>query len=230
MPQPDFATQTPRIASIEVCPGRRPLNQAAVDSLAESIAAIGLQSPITVKFSGGRFTLITGAHRLAACHKLRWERIPAFFSDMTDRDARLWEISENLHRAEFTVGERADQIAEWIRLTAPAPSEEEVILGQVAPEIQSRGRGRPEGGVRAAARELGIEHREARRAVSIARITPEAREAAREAGLDDNQSALLRVASGSNLTFESGLGFPGDSRRASLADANRHFPFGHICR
>jgi uncharacterized SAM-binding protein YcdF (DUF218 family) len=37
-------------------------------------------------------------------------------------------------------------------------------------------------------------------------------------------------ASGSNLTFESGLGFPGDSRRASLADANRHFPFGHICR
>ena len=35
---------------------------------------------------------------------------------------------------------------------------------------------------------------------------------------------------GSNLTFESGLGFRGDSRRASLADANRHFPFCHICR
>jgi 5-methylcytosine-specific restriction protein A len=36
--------------------------------------------------------------------------------------------------------------------------------------------------------------------------------------------------SGSNLTFESGLGFRGDSGRASLADANRHFPFCDICR
>jgi ParB/RepB/Spo0J family partition protein len=117
MPQTDFLGQTPRIASIEVGPGRRPLNQAAVDSIAESIAGIGLQSPITVKFNGGSFTLITGAHRLEACKRLGWERIPAFFSDLSDRDARLWEISENLHRAELTAGERADQIAEWIRLT-----------------------------------------------------------------------------------------------------------------
>jgi hypothetical protein len=38
------------------------------------------------------------------------------------------------------------------------------------------------------------------------------------------------MASGSNLAFGSGLGFRRDSRRASLADANRHFPFCHICR
>jgi hypothetical protein len=38
------------------------------------------------------------------------------------------------------------------------------------------------------------------------------------------------MASGSNLAFESGLGFRRDSRHASLADANRHFPFCHICR
>jgi hypothetical protein len=55
--------------------------------------------------------------------------------------------------------------------------------------------GRPEGGTRAAARELGVNREEARRAVRIASIAPQAREAAREAGLDDNQSALLRIAS-----------------------------------
>ena len=54
--------------------------------------------------------------------------------------------------------------------------------------------GRPQSGVRAAARELGVDRNEARRAVRIASIAPEAREAAREAGLDDNQSVLLRVA------------------------------------
>ena len=93
--------------------------------------------------------------------------------------ARLWEISENLHRAELSVGERADQIAEWVRLT-------EVQSAQLAPNESRRadGRGhRPEGGVRAAARELGIDRDEARRAIRIASIEPEAREATREAGL-----------------------------------------------
>jgi hypothetical protein len=45
-----------------------------------------------------------------------------------------------------------------------------------------------------------------------------------------NNNYCVNSSSGSNLTFESGLGFPGDSRRASLADANRRFPFCHICR
>jgi hypothetical protein len=54
--------------------------------------------------------------------------------------------------------------------------------------------GRPEGGVRAAARELGIQKSEAHRAVKIASMAPEAKKAAKEAGLDNNQSALERIA------------------------------------
>lgn len=46
----------------------------------------------------------------------------------------------------------------------------------------------------AASRELGITHRDARRSIQIAAITPEAREAAKEAGLDNNQTKLLQVA------------------------------------
>ncbi len=68
---------------------------------------------------------------------------------------------------------------------------------QVEP-VKSRradGRGGSVGdGINAAVRELGIERNEAQRAVKIDRITPEAKEAAREAGIADNQSALLRVA------------------------------------
>ena len=84
----------------------------------------------------------------------------------SDVDARLWEISENLHRAELSVGERADQIAEWVRLTEPARRE---VSAQVAPNPQG---GRPEGGLSAAARE---------RADQIAewiRLTEPARQAA----------------------------------------------------
>ncbi len=55
------------------------------------------------------------------------------------------------------------------------------------------GRGN-EGAISKAVRDLGIDRTEAQRAVKIASIAPEAKEAARAAGLDDNQSVLLAVA------------------------------------
>ncbi|APT31397.1 hypothetical protein MCBMB27_02106 [Methylobacterium phyllosphaerae] len=54
-------------------------------------------------------------------------------------------------------------------------------------------RGRPEGGIAAAARELGVENTEAKRAIKIDGIAPAAKEAARAAGLENNQSTLLKV-------------------------------------
>lgn len=99
--------------------------------------------------------------------------------------ARLWEIAENLHRAELTVQERADHIAEWVRLTAEKVSQ----LGTPSGGKQPR-----EQGVRKAAEDLGLAKSDVHRAVKIASITDEAKEAAREAGLDDNQSALLEIA------------------------------------
>ena len=55
-------------------------------------------------------------------------------------------------------------------------------------------RGRPESGVNAAARVLGISKDDAHRAVQVASLSEEAKEAARESGLDNNRSALLTVA------------------------------------
>ena len=36
---------------------------------------------------------------------------------MTNDEARLWEIAENLHRAELSKLERDDNVAEWIKIT-----------------------------------------------------------------------------------------------------------------
>jgi hypothetical protein len=86
------------------------------------------------------------------------------------------------------VQERADHIAEWVRLT-----EERMIPVQVAPDSPSatnpKAGGRHESGINAAVRELGIDRTEAQRPVKIASIAPEARQAALDAGLDNNQSA-----------------------------------------
>ena len=50
------------------------------------------------------------------------------------------------------------------------------------------------GGVNAASRELGIDKYDAHRAVKVASLSPEAKKAARETGLDDNRKALLEAA------------------------------------
>jgi uncharacterized ParB-like nuclease family protein len=183
------------VSEVEIGDRTRSLNEAKVDELVSSILVSGLMNPIwvsCVRDEDGRpvgYRLISGNHRLAAAKKLDWEFIDARIVDCDEREARLMEISENLHRAELTVGERADQIAEWIRLTQPA---------QLGPAVLSDGRSsgpqHAPSGINAATRELGITRQEGQRAVRIASIAPEARAAAREAGLDDDQSALLRVA------------------------------------
>jgi len=102
--------------------------------------------------------LVAGRHRIEVARRLGWTDIDTLVLDGDETDARLWEIAENLHRAELTVQERADHIAEWIAITAEK-------VGQLDP--LSRGRG-IQGGVRAATRELGVERMEARQAADTA--------------------------------------------------------------
>jgi hypothetical protein len=134
------------------------------------------------------------SRRLEACRREDIQVDAVVLEDWCD--ARLWELAENLHRADLTTIERAEHIAEWIRLRAPVQTEEDKI-GQVAQFSENAkvgaGRGN-EGGLRAAVRDLGIEHREARRSVAIDAIIPEAKEAARVSSIAEIKSALLSVA------------------------------------
>jgi ParB-like chromosome segregation protein Spo0J len=174
-----------QIHRIEILDGRREINPAAVKRLANSINKIGLRTPVTVRRNGDDYTLVAGRHRIEAFKQLDRDIIPiTIINKMTAKDARLWEISENLDRAELTKLERDEQVAEWIRLTEEASS-------QVATKPKD---GRPESGVRAAARELGVDKDDAHRAVKVASLSDEAKAAAREHGLDNNRSAMLAAA------------------------------------
>ena len=55
------------------------------------------------------------------------------------------------------------------------------------------GRGK-KGGIREAARQLGLSEADVRRAIKVASLSPEAQQAAHEVVLADNRSALLRAA------------------------------------
>ena len=182
---------------IKIGPRHRELREEQVSSLIQSIAKIGLKTPVTVRQATPEddMFLVAGAHRLEACKRLFMDEIEAFVIENDDEeDARMWEIAENLHRAELTALERDEHVSEWIRL---AEKKAEGVSSQVATKLSKRGRdgeGRAESGVRAAARELNIDKDDAHRAVKVASLSDEAKEAAKETGLDDNRSALLDAA------------------------------------
>lgn len=187
------------VANVIVGARRRHVSDGAVVALAGSMREIGLQNPILVRYVeeavlpdgevlANAPVLIAGETRLRAAKSLGWEKIDAIEAKVDDIEAAMIEIAENLHRADLTALERAEQVAEWVRLA------EERAAGISAQVGQKIGRGRPESGVSLASRKIGVTRQEAQRAEKIDSLAPEAKEAAIAAGLDKNQSALLDAA------------------------------------
>ena len=174
---------------IEVRESRRSIDPEAVSRLAKSIKEIGLQHPISVLAKDGRFILVAGRHRLEAMRQLGEDRIEAYGVPMNDRDARMWTIAENLYRAELTVQERADQVTEYAAL-----AKEKRVAERVSAQVGHKAPHRPKGGDSLAARDLGITRQEVQRAQAIAALPEETKQAARDLGYEDNQSALLAAA------------------------------------
>ncbi|GGF66911.1 hypothetical protein GCM10007301_28180 [Azorhizobium oxalatiphilum] len=188
------------IHEIYISPQRRPIDEARVSDLMRSIERVELlHLPVVVLRDGVLFddeevdgapVLVAGRHRLEAWRRLGHLRINAVTVTADNIEAELIEISENLHRAELTALQRDEQIARWIELTAAKPEADEVPRQL---DAKPKG-GRPEGGTRAAARELGLSEADARRATKVASLSDEAKATAREVGLDDNRTALLAAA------------------------------------
>lgn len=180
-----FNPETIAINNIIVPEGRRAIDEDTVETLSNSMEKIGLHTPITVRRNDdGKIILVAGAHRLAAAGLLGWEKINCFALECSEDEADMWEIAENLHRADLTVLQRSEQIAKWVEIANR-------VSAQVAQKPQG---GRPESGNSKAARDLNLERSEVSRAVKLSKLSPEAKKAAVTIGLDDNQSALLAAA------------------------------------
>jgi hypothetical protein len=199
----------------------RPYNAPVVAELAQSIRAIGLQTPLTCVIRDGRHILVTGRNRLEALRLVGAEQAPVRIVDFDDIEAQLWRLSENLHRAELTKLQYDNQVVEYAELlkakqAGETSAERQPLLSRqsgakLSHEDNVASVGRPEsdklrqvaalsggrgntGGYREAARELNIPERTVRRAYQTASLSPEAQEAAVEMGMDDNRSALLEAA------------------------------------
>ena len=161
-------------------------DEAAIAALVESMKLLGQLQPISIHSpDDATALLVTGYHRLEAAKRLEWDSIDAVFVTGDEISLEMQEIAENLHRSELTALERSNQIARWAELTAAKVGQLDQPLGGAQPA---------EKGISKVSRELHLDRKDVERAVKVASISDEAKQAAREAGIDDNRSALLAVA------------------------------------
>src|SRR3954467_4968468 len=101
---------------------RKRIKEKSVLELMKSIQRIGLREPPTIRVrinedGCGEGILVAGLHRVEACKRLGLSTIDCVEFKGSEAEARLWQIAENLFRAELTKQERAEHVAEWIEIT-----------------------------------------------------------------------------------------------------------------
>ena len=86
---------------------RQHFDEAALQELADSMAATGQAVPITVKPAGARYVIVTGERRWRAAQLLGWATIRADVQDIDAAAAQWQTLVENIQRAGLTPIEEA---------------------------------------------------------------------------------------------------------------------------
>lgn len=175
---------------VEIGAGRREHDEDAIKDMAVSMREVGMVSPITIVRTGTddegvkKYALVDGLLRLKAAELLGWKKIDAIAIKTGKVDTRLAEIAANLFREDLTELQRADLVNEWIE-----------IVGKKAAQVAQPGGRQPnDKGISAAARSLNLSRRMVARCSAISELSLPAREAVKNAKLDDDQGALLEIA------------------------------------
>jgi hypothetical protein len=195
------------ISRVLVGKRHRKLDPDKVEALADSMKAISLQQPITVYYGeAGQVHLVAGYHRLEAAKRLGWEKIPCIVVTMEEMDRDLWEIDENLCRAELSTAEKREHVnrreALWER---QQQKEAETKNGTRCPI--KRGPGRPKGFASVTAEQTG----RSKRTINRLRAKPEAKakpttkpkvETSVETGVDAARQLYLDVCADSVVDLD----------------------------
>lgn len=177
-----------RVSDVVVDGGQRPVDTSKVADLAASIAEIGLLNPIVITSD---HSLVAGRHRLEAHRSLGLAEVAAVV--VSDEDAELARIDENLMRADLTVLEQSEHLAR----------REEILrergLRATAGDNQHAGGGEtvspPPVTTADIARQAGLSERGAQQRTQIARsIAPDVRDALRGTDVADSTRQLLDLA------------------------------------
>jgi hypothetical protein len=172
-----------------------PIDQRIVEQLMVSISEWGQTEPISVRcFDDGSLQLLGGWHRVTALKNLgRTSATARIISGLSDGEARLWQLVDNRHRKVICAMDRAKHDFEILQAVQERVSQGAIPIGGRQPADKFHAK---------AAALFGTSADRMARSVKIAQITAGAESKIRELNLQDNQSALLKIAD-AGITTES---------------------------
>jgi ParB family chromosome partitioning protein len=91
---------------------RKTFYEQTISELAESIKQHGVLSPILVRPSGSKYEIIAGERRFKAAEQAGLNEVPAIIKDVSDGDARIISLIENIQREDLNDIDRAAALRE----------------------------------------------------------------------------------------------------------------------
>ena len=82
----------------------------ALEEFAENIQKFGVRQPIVVRPRREKFEVVTGERRVRASIIAGLKEVPAIIRALTDRQADIERLIENIHREELTNAEKGDAV------------------------------------------------------------------------------------------------------------------------
>lgn len=81
--------------------------EAALEELKSSIKEKGILQPILIRTKGDRFEVVAGERRLRAAQAIGMQEVPVVIKDVSDEEALVLALIENIQREELNVIEEA---------------------------------------------------------------------------------------------------------------------------
>ncbi len=109
------SSSTEKIKLVDIVPNkeqpRKRFNESALSELADSISQHGVIQPLLVRpLSGGTYQLVAGERRWRASRMAGLKEVPVVIKDLTDEEASVIAMIENLQREDLNAIEEADGI------------------------------------------------------------------------------------------------------------------------
>jgi len=93
---------------------RRHFDEAALDDLAQSIAARGLIQPIVVRPHGHSYQIVAGERRWRAAQRARLHEVPVIVRELSDGETMEIALVENIQRQDLNAIEEAEAYSRLI--------------------------------------------------------------------------------------------------------------------
>ncbi len=117
---------------------RQHFDRAAIDELAESIASQGLVQPVAVReLEDGSFELIAGERRWIASQQAGLETIPAVVHSVSDDEAQVMALVENVVRRDLSAIETARAYARLVDECGLGVAEVARAVGKSRPAVSN---------------------------------------------------------------------------------------------